>query len=526
MSAGSRQFKKYDVVEVLKKDDYNECSTNSSSRKSVRIVYPPNLKTLPQAEWYEVKKVMAELKTALPDLSPAQVRRCRIPYHEAIMLELLERDFQSAALQLKELLDLDEKISVSSAGALLWKKPSLRDEKDFLDRLQEGLIGFEKAARKYDYVARAISLLDTALFFQGQTWEWWWIAERLYYAALSAAELVEDDNRQTITLIRYLYGRFLFHELQNPREALDYLNEARDASKNKTWNASKKLGEKQGSIFRECNIILYKALLILARTDRQQNPELALKFCLEALKRATDAGDTEYLNETLHELGKCYMAVNDVKQALKTFSKLLALAKRAADPEGVCNAHTELAFAYKQLDDSAHTETHLRMLREIAEELKLFDKLADANFYTGEHYLSQSKLDVSTVHLEDALRLYNDLGMSDDADRARCVAGISKGQERIQEYWDVLLRCGAQHRPAVLKLCRWKSLREPFWFEETLAMSRSTASTASSQSWSFGSARLKEADHFKRGIDTTVNTFLKCVLHNDDSATRIIMQVY
>ncbi|XP_076643562.1 uncharacterized protein LOC143353840 [Halictus rubicundus] len=468
MAARNRQFTKYDVVEVLKKDDYNEWSSNSSSRKSARIVYPPELKTLPQAECHEMKKVMAELKAALPDLSPAQVRRFRIPYHEAIMLELEEHDYQDAVHQMKELLDLDEKISESSAGALLWKKPSLRDQKDFIDRLQEGLIAFEKATRRGDFVTRAISLLDTALFFQRKTWEWWWIAERLYFAAISAAELIGDDDCRTITLIRYLYGRFLFHELQNPREALKYLNEAREASEKKTWNASKKLGEKQGSIFRECNILLYKALLILARMDRPKDPNAALKFCLEALERATDAGDTEYLNETLHELGKCYMAVNDVKRALNTFSKLLALAKRASDPEGVCNAHTELAFAYKQLDDNAHTETHLRMLRETAEEMKLFEKLADAHYYTGEHYLSQAKLDVSTVHLEDALRLYNDLGLSDEADRARCVAGISKGQERIEEYWDLLLRCGAHEKLATLKVCRWKSLREPFWIEKTL----------------------------------------------------------
>lgn len=59
---------------------------------------------------------------------------------------------------------------------------------------------------------RAVSLLDTALFFQRKDSECWWISERLYQAALSAAELIEDDNRQTITLIRYLYGRFLFRE--------------------------------------------------------------------------------------------------------------------------------------------------------------------------------------------------------------------------------------------------------------------------------------------------------------------------
>ncbi|XP_031827254.2 uncharacterized protein LOC116424677 [Nomia melanderi] len=466
MAARDRRSKKYDVLETLKQD-YKECSSSSSGRKSERIAYPAGLKTLPQVDYHEIKKVMAELKAALPDLSPAQVRWFYTPYHRAILLELEERGYKEAARRMAEFLEFEQKIAETSTGSLIRKKqPCLRDQKDLVDRLREGLVAFEKATRKGDYTDRAVSLLDTALFFQTKNRECRWIAERLYQAALSAAEFVEDDDRQTITLIRYLYGRFLFLELQSPREALAYLNEAREASARKTWNASKKLGEKQGSIFRECNVLLYKALLILARNDRPEDPDAALKSCLEALERATDAGTTGYLNETLHELGKCYMAVNDVKLALKTFSKLLALAKRLPDPEGICNAHMELAFAYKQLDDDVHTEKHLRMFRENAENFHLSEKLADARYYTGEHCLSQGKLDVATVHLENAFRLYNDLGLSHEADRARCIAGISKGHERIEEYWDLLLRCGAQQRQPTLRICRWKSLREPFWMEE------------------------------------------------------------
>lgn len=51
-----------------------------------------------------------------------------------------------------------------------------------------------------------------ALFFQTKTWEWWWVTEQLYQAALSAAEWIINDDNETITLIRYLYGRFLFYE--------------------------------------------------------------------------------------------------------------------------------------------------------------------------------------------------------------------------------------------------------------------------------------------------------------------------
>lgn len=54
--------------------------------------------------------------------------------------------------------------------------------------------------------------LDMALFFQAMTWEWWWVAERLYRSALMNAKLIKNDDQRTISLMRYLLGRFLFEQ--------------------------------------------------------------------------------------------------------------------------------------------------------------------------------------------------------------------------------------------------------------------------------------------------------------------------
>ncbi|CAK9815344.1 hypothetical protein ANTQUA_LOCUS8394 [Anthophora quadrimaculata] len=467
MTTNYRQEKKYDVVEFLTKKDCKEWMSNSDSKSSEYIINrPTRLKTLPEAHGKEIYKVMADLKAVLPDISPIDVRRFYMPYQEAILLELEEQGYHESFYHLKEFLEIDEKIASKSPEILSQKKPYLRNQKDFINCLKDGLIASEISKKRGNYVMQALSLLDTALLFQSKTWEWWWITERLYQTALSAAESIRNDDGRTITLIRYLYGRFLFHELQNPQEALDYLNKAREASENETWNASKKLGVKQNTIFKESNVLLYKALLILARKERPENPSYALDACIEALERAKDAENPEHVNETLYEVGKSYVAVGDIKMALKSFSKLLALARRISDIEGICNAHMELAFTYKQLNDSAHTEKHLRMCRENAEDFGLNQKLADAHYYAGEHYLSQGKLHLSTIHLETALSLYNSLDLSGDADRARSIAGISKGQEKIDQYIQLLLRCGQYDKNATLKLCRWKSRRESFWTEE------------------------------------------------------------
>ena len=74
-------------------------------------------------------------------------------------------------------------------------------------------------------------------------------------------------------------------------------------------------------------------------------------------------GNTEYLNEALHELGKCYIAANDIKNALKSYSKLLALAKKISDAEGTCNAHMELAFAHKVILPFAFSKRNVVSLK-------------------------------------------------------------------------------------------------------------------------------------------------------------------
>ncbi|PBC32059.1 hypothetical protein APICC_08306 [Apis cerana cerana] len=451
--------KKYDITEFLKKD-YKEWSNTSES-----YITNPRLKTLPQAHGKEIYKIMDDLKAALPNISPRELRRFYTPFHEAILCELEEEGYHIAYNYMKEILDLDEKI-VEKTVLISWKKPYLKDQKEFILFLKDGLIQTEKCRREDDYIGRAISLLDMALFFQTKTWEWWWVTEQLYQAALSAAEWIVDDDNETITLIRYLYGRFLFYELEKPKEAITYLEKARKDSKDKYWNASYKLQIKQYSIFVECNILLYKGLLILVRKIRPENPERALSFCIKAEERALDAQNTEYMNEVLYELGKCYAAVNDMKNALHNFSKLLALARRISDAEGVCNAHMQLAFTYKQLNDDNYTEKHLQKWRESAEDFGLIEKLADAHYYTGEHFLNQRKLHLSTGHLETAFSLYSRLGLFHEADRARCIAGISKGQEKIEKYIDLLLRCGEYDQNATLDLCQWKSHRKPFWIEE------------------------------------------------------------
>jgi len=75
--------------------------------------------------------------------------------------------------------------------------------------------------------------------------------------------------------------------VQNTTESLVHLKIAREKAQEKTWNASRITGRKEENIFRECNVLLYRALLMYAQQVADQ-PDVALEACTEALARAAD----------------------------------------------------------------------------------------------------------------------------------------------------------------------------------------------------------------------------------------------
>ncbi|XP_047348116.1 uncharacterized protein LOC124948486 [Vespa velutina] len=352
------------------------------------------------------------------------------------------------------------------------------DQRDLLDNLKEALIAIE-SAKKNVFTEQWIEVsnywIKISIFFQSKGEDWWWITKTLYQNALKAAESIEEDNGYNITAIRYLYGRFLVIKIKLINlvkidaewlKALEYLDIARKASEERIWNVSNILGENEQTIFKESCALICKILLTLVQRIGEEDSEFAINACNEALQRAMDTGHYDYIANALYELGRIHLHYGYVKEALQEFSKLLAMAKRIPDPNGICNAHMELAFAYKEIDDTANTEKHLHLFRKNATQFNLSYKLAQAHYYTGEYLLNQMKPNLATSHLENAFTLYYDLGSIKEADQARFITGISRGQEQIEQFIDLVLECGKHNPYALLKMCAWKSNRNVFWADK------------------------------------------------------------
>lgn len=59
-----------------------------------------------------------------------------------------------------------------------------------------------------------MSLIETAVFVQNLGWEWLWVADSLYRTALWIAKEIKERDKQVISILRYVYARFLLYECQ------------------------------------------------------------------------------------------------------------------------------------------------------------------------------------------------------------------------------------------------------------------------------------------------------------------------
>lgn len=77
------------------------------------------------------------------DLNP---NRFHLPFHEAIIHQLEESNYEESVRYLRELFELDEETRREAGpGTLTWKKPRLKDRRDAILRLRDGLIAVEQA---------------------------------------------------------------------------------------------------------------------------------------------------------------------------------------------------------------------------------------------------------------------------------------------------------------------------------------------------------------------------------------------
>nr|CAD7408983.1 unnamed protein product [Timema poppensis] len=387
-----------------------------------------------------------ELRATLPVLDVNEIRRHRIPFHEAMCSEIEEEGFHESSDYIRRLIQLDHDTRQKAGPeTLLWKRPQLRKHTLNLQKLRFGLTEAETARKKGNKGAESHELLRLAVFFMLKNQDWWWVAEQLFLLCVEAVTGFRADGGRKEATTRYIYGLFLFQKLGDVEGAKTHLQIARELSAGKSWRAAKELGQPQDTIYIESNSILYKALIELGVQARETDPLIAVKLCSQAHRRALECDRPKNVADALLELAVSYQSTQEYDMAIITLEQLRAVCSENNLSQGLCKAHLELAFSYK---------------REIAELKNLPLESGIASRYLGEYYFKLGATHEAIPPLVTSLFKLHQHGTSEQLEQTRAIAAAAAGTDVMPQIGKLIL----SKDPESLKtLVAWKESHKPFW---------------------------------------------------------------
>ncbi|XP_060532306.1 uncharacterized protein LOC132705625 [Cylas formicarius] len=410
----------------------------------------------------EISVDVAKMRSNLPSYDLNDIRKHRLPYHEALILELQQNNYVLTEMYLKQLFGLQE-VSRKEAGpqSLAWTFPVLRDSVAELVKLIDGLKKSEEHHRRGNFLEETDTLLQVAVGFAFDGDEWWWIAEQLFLQCIS--NCTHYGNLMKLeAMSRYAYSKMLIEKARDYENAEEQLERTCEISSGKTWNASKIFRDINEPIFMSCNYLLHICLIKQAHQWSKTHARQAIEFASLARKRANEACYYDGETDALLLKGQCELDILDTKSAISSFKKAYHIQSRLGSQKGMCQVRVELSKAYLMSDNIKLALENLSVLKEVAEKHNLKLYLAQAYRHLGEFYLKNGDPREATPLLMDSLQIFHESGDMATADEIRIFVALSAGLNLMPAYVNLVIRSGRCFSHSA-KLIDWKDSRKPFW---------------------------------------------------------------
>nr|XP_022909221.1 uncharacterized protein LOC111420467 isoform X1 [Onthophagus taurus] len=435
------------------------------------MMSPIKREQLRKAEKAEIKQRMRE---NLPVYTMNEIRRYRMPLHEAIEIEMDELQLTNAASFLRQLINYQEEMRRSNGPeSKVWSKPRIIDRSDVLTNLSNCFKAAETAHKNNEFNVELDEFLHLGVLytFRVRNDNWWWLGEQLLLQCNDIAKDYEGDGFRRYAISEYIYGKFKYEKMQDRVQATIHLRNARILSIGQSWTAAKYLLYAQKTVFVESCILLYKLLLDDAMEMMRYDAKGAIKICIKAKRRAYDACMHEGEAHALLLQGNCHMLINEIPEAVRCFQKVLAMDMKAKNYEGSCEARIWLIRAYLKLGHWEDSYAHLQILLDFALENDFPYYVGQAYRYMGEYYLNHGNPNLATPLLLKAIDAFHEINDISNQEQVKNFAAVSAGQEVMPKYIKCIVKAGGKGASGwkyLQKLLSWKDLRKNIWLDSDL----------------------------------------------------------
>ncbi|XP_072397684.1 uncharacterized protein [Diabrotica undecimpunctata] len=413
--------------------------------------------------------VIQHMRDTLPQYTMSEIREFRLPFHEALIINLQDSGFLSASSYVKELIDYQENMRKSSGpGSNIFILPQLKFAKDELTTISQSLKAAETFHFEGLYSEECQEFLNLAVSFGFGNSDWWWLGEQLLLQSIRvSSEYSKIIGHKYEALSRYAYARFLMDNVKEFQNAEKQLRIARHLTQNKVWTGKTYFPDERGTLYMQTNRAIFDCLLKEVKAIMATDMERAIILSDQARRRAAEACFRNGETKALVLKGICELETKRAKSAINTFLRALGIQERYGTIEGICKIKIHLAKAYL-MDKCTNSSLKILMeLKEHAEENDLPFYLGQAYKNLGEYYLLIGDPDKATPLLDESIKIF--LSCKDkkkEASEARHLRAISGGLQLFPKYVQVLLKAG---KPGIIgkrnlaSILAWKNNRSDFW---------------------------------------------------------------
>lgn len=319
------------------------------NRKTTDLPLDINLSPVKKEHLKKQKKLelREKLRTQLPVLDKAQIRRIRLPHHEALFAELIENGYDETVEFLQQTIDVQENLrSKYGPGTIIWMRPQLIYSQENLEILSKCLSKAESAHKSENTLGEWEELLHLAAFYAFGDDDWWWLGEQLLEKCISIK--YHGNFKKQEAIAHFIIGKYLVENAHKTLSGRNFLEICRQMSEGMSWNCKKILEKCHDTLFIESCSILYKTLFQEGLSIFKVNPKKASQIFGTARKRAAEACDHDGEFKALLLKGRCDLLINNSTDAIATITKALHKSTRKKDIKKICEANIALAFAYLQ----------------------------------------------------------------------------------------------------------------------------------------------------------------------------------
>ena len=338
--------------------------------------------------------VKKKLREKVPQITTNELRRIRMKFHEALLLELKESQDIEAFHFFDDIIqkDLEESMEIVNDNGIAelifneLKKSSLTKEEKIENLLNLGQI---------------IQDLDTPIK---------WLVDKIYLDVLALIQKFLVSGTRVESYAKFCYGKFL-KNMKNFEEAVRILEESlKVCSDENEWLVVGKTSKKSEKLNDLVADELYQSLIELSKLIRLNDPESSLDLVNKSLKLFRKFKIHKKIEKEVNceiKLGKCYEVLKDLDKARRHFQHAFEMSAISDSHQIGLNALFKVAECYKSMKRfDKCDETMNRALMHAKSDVKTAIFEGDILIQIGNFWMERNDIEKALENFNKALRVF------------------------------------------------------------------------------------------------------------------------